>query len=303
MTKVIFYHHNFKNMVAFSSHIEYDKYIFVLLFVHYDSQFRNIWTEQTQGENVMQLFHKELDRSTPIPLYFQLKSMILDDIKNNDFAVGDMIPTENELVDYYHISRSTVRQAISALVQEGWLTRKASKGTFVTHPKQESGFIRSFEPFYQQIKRQGKAPRTELIDLNVITPTPEIAKELQLEPDQKVISMFRRRFADEVPIVTLQNYIPYDLCSFILSYDFRIHSLYELLMSNPETQIASTKTIVSARNATPEDRELMNIKLNSPILCSHTVSTTTQGKIIDYAFSHYRGDMNQFEFDENPKIR
>ena len=251
----------------------------------------------------MQLFHKELDRSTPIPLYFQLKSMILDDIKNNDFAVGDMIPTENELVDYYHISRSTVRQAISALVQEGWLTRKASKGTFVTHPKQESGFIRSFEPFYQQIKRQGKAPRTELIDLNVITPTPEIAKELQLEPDQKVISMFRRRFADEVPIVTLQNYIPYDLCSFILSYDFRIHSLYELLMSNPETQIASTKTIVSARNATPEDRELMNIKLNSPILCSHTVSTTTQGKIIDYAFSHYRGDMNQFEFDENPKIR
>ena len=142
-----------------------------------------------------------------------------------------------------------------------------------------------------------------MIDLNVITPTPEIAKELQLEPDQKVISMFRRRFADEVPIVTLQNYIPYDLCSFILSYDFRIHSLYELLMSNPETQIASTKTIVSARNATPEDRELMNIKLNSPILCSHTVSTTTQGKIIDYAFSHYRGDMNQFEFDENPKIR
>ena len=201
-------------MVAFSSHIEYDKYIFVLLFVHYDSQFRNIWTEQTQGENVMQLFHKELDRSTPIPLYFQLKSMILDDIKNNEFAVGDMIPTENELVDYYHISRSTVRQAISALVQEGWLTRKASKGTFVTHPKQESGFIRSFEPFYQQIKRQGKAPRTELIDLNVITPTPEIAKELQLEPDQKVISMFRRRFADEVPIVTLQNYIQYDLCSF-----------------------------------------------------------------------------------------
>ena len=234
MTKVIFYHHNFKNMVAFSSHIEYDKYIFVLLFVHYDSQFRNIWTEQTQGENVMQLFHKELDRSTPIPLYFQLKSMILDDIKNNEFAVGDMIPTENELVDYYHISRSTVRQAISALVQEGWLTRKASKGTFVTHPKQESGFIRSFEPFYQQIKRQGKAPRTELIDLNVITPTPEIAKELQLEPDQKVISMFRRRFADEVPIVTLQNYIPYDLCSFILSYDFRIHCQYQNHCIRPE---------------------------------------------------------------------
>lgn len=251
----------------------------------------------------MQLFQKELDRSTPIPLYFQLKTIILDDIKNNVFTEGDAIPTENELVDHYQISRSTVRQAISALVQEGWLTRKASKGTFVTHPKQESGFIRSFEPFYQQIEKQGKVPRTELIDLNVITPTPEISKALNLEPEQKVISMFRRRFADEVPLVTLQNYIPYDLCSFILSYDFRVHSLYELLMSNPSTQISSTKTIVSARNATSEDRELMNVKVNTPMLCFHTMSTTSEGRIIDYAFSHYRGDLNQFEFDESPKIR
>ncbi len=251
----------------------------------------------------MQLFQKGLDRSTPIPLYFQLKTIILDDIKNNVFTEGDAIPTENELVDHYQISRSTVRQAISALVQEGWLTRKASKGTFVTHPKQESGFIRSFEPFYQQIEKQGKVPRTELIDLNVITPTPEISKALNLEPEQKVISMFRRRFADEVPLVTLQNYIPYDLCSFILSYDFRVHSLYELLMSNPSTQISSTKTIVSARNATSEDRELMNVKVNTPMLCFHTMSTTSEGRIIDYAFSHYRGDLNQFEFDESPKIR
>lgn len=251
----------------------------------------------------MQLFQKGLDRSTPIPLYFQLKTIILDDIKNNVFTEGDAIPTENELVDHYQISRSTVRQAISALVQEGWLTRKASKGTFVTHPKQESGFIRSFEPFYQQIEKQGKVPRIELIDLNVITPTPEISKALNLEPEQKVISMFRRRFADEVPLVTLQNYIPYDLCSFILSYDFRVHSLYELLMSNPSTQISSTKTIVSARNATSEDRELMNVKVNTPMLCFHTMSTTSEGRIIDYAFSHYRGDLNQFEFDESPKIR
>lgn len=42
----------------------------------------------------MKLFKKELDRSTPIPLYFQLKSIILEDIKNNAFAVGDAIPTE-----------------------------------------------------------------------------------------------------------------------------------------------------------------------------------------------------------------
>ena len=249
----------------------------------------------------MQLFQKKLDKNTPIPLYFQLKGTILSDIQDNCFSVGDTIPTENELVEYYHISRSTVRQAISELVQEGWLTRKASKGTFVTKPEQKSSYIRSFEPFYQQISRLGKTPRTELIDLNVITPNPEIAKKLDLKQGQKVISMFRRRFADDIPMVTFQNYIPYDLCSFILSYDFKVHSLYELLMNNPSTQIANTKTIVSAMNATTEDIELLNVKVNTPMLYFHNISTTANGTIVDYAFAHYRGDLNKFEFDDSPK--
>ncbi len=249
----------------------------------------------------MQLFQKRLDKSTRIPLYFQLKNIILNDIQNNCFLVGDAIPTENELVEFYHISRSTVRQAISELVQEGWLTRKASKGTFVTKPEQRSSYIRSFEPFYRQISRLGKTPRTELIDLNVITPSPEIAASLNLSGGQKVISMFRRRFADDIPMVTFQNYIPYDLCSFILSYDFKTHSLYELLMNNASTQIANTKTIVSAMNATTQDIELLNIKVNTPMLCFHNISTTADGTIVDYAFAHYRGDLNKFEFDDSPK--
>lgn len=249
----------------------------------------------------MQLFQKTLDKNTPIPLYFQLKNIILNDIQDNHFSVGDSIPTENELVEFYHISRSTVRQAISELVQEGWLTRKASKGTFVTRPEQKSSYIRSFEPFYRQISRLGKTPRTELIDLNVITPSAEIAANLNLGKEQKVISMFRRRFADDIPMVTFQNYIPYDLCSFILSYDFKTHSLYELLMNNPTTQIANTKTIVSAMNATTEDMKLLNIKVNTPMLCFNNISTTSQGTIVDYAFAHYRGDLNKFEFDDSPK--
>ncbi len=249
----------------------------------------------------MHLFKQKLDKSTPIPLYFQLKSILLDDIKDGRFKVGDPIPTENELVDFYHISRSTVRQAISDLVQEGWLTRKASKGTFVTQPERTSSYIRSFEPFYQQITKLGKKPHTELIDLNVITPEKEISERLKLEPGQKVISLFRRRYADDIPMVTFQNYIPYDLCSFILSYDFKLHSLYEILIKNPETQIANTKTIVSAMNASSEDIKLLNVKVNTPMLYFNNISTTAKGTVIDYAFAHYRGDLNKFEFEASPK--
>lgn len=250
----------------------------------------------------MHIFTEKLDRSIPIPLYFQLKSILLEDIKDGSFSEGDTIPTEIELVDFYQISRSTVRQAISELVQEGWLIRKASKGTFVTKANQTASHIRSFEPFYQQVNRLGKTLRTELIDLSVNLPTAEIAKVLNLKPGQKIISMFRKRFVDDLPMVTLQNYLPYDLCSFVLAYDFREHSLYELFMQNQKTRINNTHTVVSALSASPEDVKLLNVKPTAPMLCFNNISTTEDGIVIDYAFSRYRGDFNKFEFDDSPKI-
>ena len=72
-------------------------------------------------------------------------------------------------------------------------------------------------------------------------------------------------------------------------------------MTNPATKIAKTKTIVSAMNASSQDVELLNVKKNTPMLYFHNVSTTADGTIIDYAFAHYRGDLNQFEFDDSPK--
>lgn len=248
----------------------------------------------------MKLFNEKLDKNTPIPLYFQLKNMILSDIKDQHFKIGDAIPTENELVDYYHISRSTVRQAITELAQEGWLIRKASKGTFVTSPENTSSSIRSFEPFYQQIHRLGKTPHTELIDLSIITPPADIALKLRLAPEEKVISMFRRRFADDIPMVTLQNYIPYELCSFILSYDFRSHSLYELLTTHAETRIKNTNTVVSASYATPEDISLLHVTKTTPMLCFQNTSITEDDVVVDYAFARYRGDLNKFEYDAKP---
>lgn len=251
----------------------------------------------------MLLFEEKLDRSTPIPLYFQLKSLLLDDIKSGQFKIGEPIPTENELTSYYGISRSTVRQAISELVQEGYLHRVASKGSFVTSPSQSSSFIRSFEPFYQQISHLGKTPRTELIDLKVVSAPSDIAQKLHISTDDKIISMFRRRFADEVPMVTIKNYIPYNLCSYILSSDFESNSLYELLMKNQLTKINETSTIVSSEVATTVDIKLLEVKLAAPILCFNNISTTIDGTVIDYAFARYRGDLNKFEFIDSPRER
>ena len=76
-----------------------------------------------------------LDKSRPIPLYYQVKESLLEKIKSNQFKVGDLIPSESELQEEYNVSRITIRRAIQELVQEGHLHTVQGRGTFVSKPK------------------------------------------------------------------------------------------------------------------------------------------------------------------------
>ena len=243
---------------------------------------------------------RELDRSIPVPLYYQLKSFILNEIRSGNFPEGEQIPTEDELHKMLKISRSTIRHAITELVQEGWLERKKSKGTFVTHPTESQNIIRSFEPFNQRVKRYGKTPRTEVIDLSVITANDKLAESMDISVGDKVISMFRRRFSDEEPIVTIQNYLPYTICNFVFDHDFKNESLYETLMKHHSSRIEKTTTIITAEKATAKDVKLLDVELNCPILVFNTISITEEKKVIDFAYAHYRGDLNRFKIESSP---
>jgi ABC-type glycerol-3-phosphate transport system substrate-binding protein len=74
----------------------------------------------------------EINHTSPIPLYYQLKLLIEKQIETGELRPGDQIPTEHELCRRYHISRTPVRQALLELTREGLLTRTAGRGTFVT---------------------------------------------------------------------------------------------------------------------------------------------------------------------------
>jgi GntR family transcriptional regulator of arabinose operon len=73
------------------------------------------------------------------PKYQKLKDFIIEEIKCDKIAVGEKIPSENELAEAFEISRNTVRQGIGELVNEGWLYRIQGKGTFVNvHPEEKT---------------------------------------------------------------------------------------------------------------------------------------------------------------------
>ncbi|MDF2539461.1 MAG: GntR family transcriptional regulator [Herbinix sp.] len=237
----------------------------------------------------------KLNKSVPIPLYFQLKEAILEEMKNGTYKSDDMIPTEKELSDMFQISRTTVRQAITELVQEGWLYRIKSKGTFVSKPKINQNFIQVLGSFNDQIVKSGRTPQTELIDFKIITAPENVADVLKLQPKDKVIFIHRKRCADTEPIVMVKTYLPYKKCSFVMEHDLAKESLYPILSVNEETRIYKIKRIIEAVDSTAYDIKNLNVNRGKAIQQFISTGYNVFEEPIEYSIARYRGDRNSFE--------
>jgi len=238
---------------------------------------------------------QKLDKTVPIPLYYQLKSLLLEEIKSGGYPVDGLIPTEKELSEMFQISRTTVRQAITELVQEGWLYRIKSKGTFVARVKIKQDFIKRLETFNEQIERTGCKPSTQMLDFEVVSMTERVAAQFDLAPGGKFIYLNRLRFADSDPIVTVETYLPYDRCAFVLDHDFSKESLYRTLAITDKTRICRVTRVLEAVAANSQDANLLGVSRGRPIHFFTTIGYNKADEPIEYSLARYRGDRNRFE--------
>ncbi len=240
---------------------------------------------------------QKLDKTTPIPLYYQLKQILLDAIKRGDYPVDSLIPTEKELSEMFQISRTTVRQAITEMVQEGWLYRIASKGTFVARLKIKQDFIKRLETFNEQIERTGCKPSTELLKLEVVDMPLSIRDHFNLAEKGRYVYLYRRRFADDDPIVTVETWLPYERCAFVLEHDFAVESLYKVLAEKDVTRVFHVTRILEAVPANSRDVGTLNLRRGNPIQLSTTIGYNRADEPVEYSIARYRGDRNRFEVD------
>ncbi len=218
--------------------------------------------------------NRTIDKTIPIPMFYQLKQILLEDIKSGTYTKGDMIPTEAELSVMFDVSRATVRQAVLELVQEGYLTRTKGKGTFVAQNKLMHTFIQRIESFEDEMSRLGYISQTEVLELCCIDPTPEIAKILGIPCSEKCIYLYRKRSVENEPLVTIKTYLPYNRCKHLLNYDLQQHSLYKVLSQDVATTIHKIDRTIEVSLSNTSDAKHLNIPKKEPIKNPNTVSQT-----------------------------
>lgn len=247
------------------------------------------------------IYAHSLDRTVPIPLYYQLKNIITSEINAGSYQPGEAIPTEEELISHFNISRTTVRQAITELVQEGRLYRVKSKGTFVAENKINTDFISRLEPFNEQVSRLGKEPSTKVLDFRQGAAPANVAEALGLQPNDPIIFLQRLRYADDMPIVLVKTYLPMSLSGILKNCDFTKESLYHVMGNHgPAYKVHHIRRIVEAIQAPESIAQLLECQIDVPLLFFTSTGYTAENVPVEYSRAYYRGDCNKFEITIMP---
>lgn len=234
-----------------------------------------------------------LDDKAPVTLYYQLKEILINKVRSNEWPIGTKIPTERELCDIYKVSRITVRQALNELEKEGYLNRKQGKGTFVTAPKIEQR-LSKFYSFSEEIRKMGYAPETKVLDFNVVKADKDIASLLNLSEGAEVYSIKRLRLANGEPFALETSYIPYEECIGLTPDEVSEKGLYNIMKSKYNIIPSQAEEIFCAVLVSKEDAVHLQVKKGSPGLYLERITYNGANKPVEYCRGVIRGDRYKY---------
>lgn len=224
-----------------------------------------------------------INKSIPTPLYYQLFQILKEQIDGGALKSGDVIPTENELMDQHGISRATVRQAILQLVNDGYLRREKSKGTFVTTPPTKFRFIEGLRGFSAEMKRHGIAYVSKVLEKDVIAADEKVAQRLAIPHGELVFYMHRLRVVNNLPFLLDHHYVPYKLVPGIETKLADNISLYSILEHDYKLVLHhGWREFEPVSPSSKKEIELLEIYPTTHLLYVESVVYDTNNAPVDY---------------------
>lgn len=243
----------------------------------------------------------KLNKDTPIPLYYQVKRMIMNELASGNLKLGDKLPVENEFCECLGLSRPTVRLAMNELVAEGILVRQKRSGTFVAEPKIELRLDVSIEQFRDHMASLGRECTVQVLDLCIVDKIGEINQRLKIPGNERLIYLKRMWSLGESHIVYNATYLPESLWDTIRDQDFAKYDLVKVLSSGG-ADVKRHTVKVEAVLASKNDIELLDIdRTRASLLYIADLLQEADGTPLCWSISRYRGDKVYLSYETGAK--
>jgi len=236
-------------------------------------------------------FFVDLDRSGPIPLYFQIATRLEAAIRNGELPPGARIENELDLAMRLGLSRPTIRRAIQELVDKGLLVRRRGVGTQVVRGRSTRRM--GLNGLYEDLEHDDRHPATRLLLREVVPANEDTASLLGVSAGDPVLHLRRLRLSDGEPVALMENFLPRDFES-ITEAQLSERGLYQLMRAQGATMKVARQTI-GARRPTPEERKLLKMFQSDPVLTMDRVAYDNSGQPIEMGHHAYRPDLYNIE--------
>jgi len=243
----------------------------------------------------------EIDKQSVLPLYYQLKEILKEEIDIGKYKPDERIPSENELCDTLKISRNTAKQAITSLVNEGILYREQGKGTFVAKRKVLNGLSELFSFSARFSELNGKL-RTKIIFIEEIKESKEAIKYFNLKKNNDLFRIQRLRLLEDKPLSLQTSYIPKQFCKSLLKHDLEQESLINIMKNKFGANFSHFTEKIACVSADQYEADHLKMKKGSPLFLLTRKTYSKNNEIIEFARSFLRGDRCEFNIGHNKDV-
>jgi DNA-binding GntR family transcriptional regulator len=235
--------------------------------------------------------HVVVNRSSPVPLYFQVAEQLERAIQDGLLAPGDRIANEVALADQLGLSRPTLRQAIQTLVDKGLLVRKRGVGTQVV----TAAIRRTMEltSLHDDLARRGLQPATTVLSLELVEPDDGVRQRLNLPAGERVWRLDRLRTANGEPLALMCNLVP-ETVTDLRQVDLERTGLYEHFRSQG-VNLRVAHQVIGARTVDTREAKLLGGRKGDPVLTMERTSYDDKGRAVERGLHLYRPDRYAYE--------
>lgn len=244
------------------------------------------------------LIGTSLDFSSKIPIYHQLYEILRARIVGGEWQPDQLLPTDPQLMDYYGVSRITVRQALNNLVNEGLIFRQRGRGTFIAQVPvaNDVGELVTFE---EDMRRRGMVPETRVLQQGLVPVSVATAEKLNMQIGEELAGAQLLRLADGLPLYLDDCLVVHKLFPGILDkFDFATTPVITMLEQSYGVRLTRSIQTVAAVEAVDEQVKLLQ-NANRPLLLRVERIGYSQNNIpVLFERLYYRADRYMLRYEQ-----
>jgi GntR family phosphonate transport system transcriptional regulator len=238
----------------------------------------------------------ELQRRSGVALWRQIQDWLEYRIREGELKPGSRLPTEQELAAQFGVNRHTVRRALSLLAEKDLVRTEQGSGTFVREQLIDYA-VGTRTRFHENLLRQERKPRGELLSSSVMPATTVVARALELDKGDPVLVLETLGEADGVRICLASAHFPQARFPGLDELYRQTGSVTQSLRHFGVQDYRRRKTQVSARMPTAREARLLAQPRNRPLLVTESVNVDMRDWPIEYCESRFSADRVQFTIE------